>query len=50
MDAESDLNITGEMQRISNEVSDNWESTVFEMEEGQMVPCDDCDIDDFEIT
>ena len=49
-DAESDLNITGEIKRISNEVSDNWKSTVFKMEEGQMVLCDDCDIDDFEIT
>ena len=40
----------GEIKRISNEVSDTWKSTVFKVEEGQMVPCDDCNIDDFEIT
>ena len=49
-DAGSYLPQTGEIKRISNEVSDNWESTVFKMEEGQMVLCDDCNIDDFEIT
>ena len=49
-DAGSYLPQTGEIKRISNEVSDNWESTVFKMEEGQMVLCDDCNMDDFEIT
>ena len=39
----------GEIKRISHKVSDNWTSTVFKMEEGQMVPCD-CDMNDFEIT
>ena len=39
----------GKIKNISNEVSDNWTSTVFKMEEGRMVSCD-CDIDDFEIT
>ena len=39
----------GEIKRISHEVSDNWKSTVFKMEEGRMVSCD-CDMDDFEIT
>ena len=39
----------GEIKRISNEVSDNWTSTVFKMEKGRMVSCD-CDMDDFEIT
>jgi len=39
----------GEIKRISHEVSGNWKSTVFKMEEGRMVSCD-CDIDDFEIT
>ena len=39
----------GEIKRISNEVSNNWTSTVFKMEEGQMVLCD-CDMDDFSIT
>jgi hypothetical protein len=39
----------GEIKRISHEVSDTWKSTVFKMEGGQMVPCDDCNIDDFEI-
>jgi hypothetical protein len=39
----------GEIKRISNEVSDNWTSTVFKMEEGQMVSYD-CDMDDFEIS
>ena len=49
-DAGSYLPQTGEIKRISNEVSDTWKSTVFKVEEGQMVPCDDCNIDDFEIT
>lgn len=50
LDAGSDLPQTGEIKRISHEVSDNLNSTVFKLEEGQMVPCDDCNIDDFEIT
>ena len=50
LDAKSDLPQTGEIKRISHEVSDNLNSTVFKVEEGQMVPCDDCNIDDFEIT
>ncbi|MDA9627989.1 hypothetical protein N9S69_04045 [Flavobacteriaceae bacterium] len=50
LDAGSDLPQTGEIKRISHEVSDNLNSTVFKVEEGQMVPCDDCNIDDFEIT
>tara|TARA_B100000787_G_scaffold114783_1_gene85554 strand:+ start:462 stop:1082 length:621 start_codon:yes stop_codon:yes gene_type:complete len=41
---------SGEIESISNEVSDTWTSTVFKVVEGQMVPCDDCDINDFEIT
>ena len=41
---------TGEINSISNEVSPNWTSTVFKVVDGQMVPCDDCDINDFEIT
>ena len=49
-DAGSYLPQTGEIKRISNEVSDTWKSTVFKVVEGQMVPCDDCNIDDFEIT
>ena len=50
VDAGSDLSQTGEIKRISHEVSDNLNSTVFKVEEGQMVPCDDCNIDDFEIS
>jgi hypothetical protein len=50
LDAKSDLPQTGEIKRISHEVSDTWKSTVFKVVEGQMVPCDDCNIDDFEIT
>jgi hypothetical protein len=49
LDAKSDLPQTGEIKRISHEVSDTWKSTVFKVVEGQMVPCDDCNIDDFEI-
>ena len=51
-DAGSDLlgRDGGEIKRISHEVSDNLNSTVFKVEDGQMVPCDDCNIDDFEIT
>jgi hypothetical protein len=41
---------TGEINSISNEVSDNLTSTVFKVVEGRMVPCDDCDINDFDIT
>ena len=50
LDAKSDLPQTGEIKRISHEVSDNLNSTVFKVEDGQMVPCDDCNMDDFEIT
>jgi hypothetical protein len=49
LDAKSDVPQTGEIKRISHEVSNNLKSTVFKMENGQMVPCDDCNIDDFEI-
>ena len=51
-DAGSDLlgRDGGEIKRISHEVSDNLKSTVFKVVDGQMVPCDDCNIDDFEIT
>ena len=49
LDAKSDLPQTGEIKRISHEVSDTWKSTVFKVVEGQMVPCYDCNIDDFEI-
>ena len=38
-----------EIKKISNEVSVNWNSTVFKMEEGKMVACD-CKMDDFDIT
>ena len=48
-DLGSDQLEEGEIKSISHEVSDNWKSTVFKMEEGRMVPCD-CDMDDFEIT
>ena len=44
-DAESNLLEKVEIKKIS----DNWKSTIFKMEEGQMVPCD-CDMDDFEVT
>jgi len=46
----SDQSKTGQIKSISNEVSDNWTSTVFKVEDGRMVPCDNCDINDFEIT
>jgi len=49
-DVVSDQGRTGEIKSISNEVSDTWTSTVFKVVEGQMVPCDDCDINDFDIT
>ena len=48
-DAGSDQIEEGEIKSISHEVSDNLKSTVFKMEEGQMIPCD-FDIDNFEIT
>ena len=44
-EAESNLVEKVEIKKIS----DNWKSTIFKMEEGQMVPCD-CDMDDFEVT
>ena len=46
----SDQSKTGEIKSISNEVSDTWTSTVFKVEDGRMVPCDNCDINDFEIS
>ena len=49
LDAKSDVPQTGKIKRISHKVSDTWKSTVFKVVEGQMVPCDDCNIDDFEI-
>ena len=48
-DAGSDQIEEGEIKRMSHEVSDNLKSTVFKLEEGQMVSCD-CYMDDFEIT
>ena len=41
---------SGEINSISNQVSANMTSTVFIVVDGRMVPCDDCDINDFEIT
>ncbi|WP_238300001.1 hypothetical protein [Polaribacter irgensii] len=41
---------SGEINSISNEVSATLTSTVFKVVDGRMVPCDDCDINDFEIT
>ena len=41
---------SGEINSISNQVSANMTSTVFKVVDGRMVPCDDCDINDFEIT
>ena len=41
---------SGEIESISNEVSSTMTSTVFKVVDGRMVPCDDCDINDFEIT
>jgi hypothetical protein len=41
---------SGEIKSISNEVSDNLKSSIFKMENGQMVTCNDCNIDDFEVT
>jgi len=49
-EAKSFQSKSGEIESISNEVPDTWTSTVFKVVEGQMVPCDDCDINDFEIT
>jgi len=52
--ADAGTNVLGkgesEIKSISNKVSDNWKSTVFKMMDGQMVACDDCKIEDFEIT
>lgn len=48
-DAGSDQIEEGEIKRMSHEVSDYLKSTVFKLEEGQMVSCD-CYMDDFEIT
>jgi uncharacterized lipoprotein YajG len=36
-----------EIKSISNEVSDNLKSSIFKMENGQMVTCNYCNIDDF---
>ena len=41
---------SGAIESISNKVSANLTSTVFKVVDGRMVPCDDCDINDFEIT
>ena len=41
---------SGEINSISNQVSATMTSTVFKVVDGRMVPCDDCDINDFEIT
>ena len=41
---------SGAIESISNEVSATLTSTVFKVVDGRMVPCDDCDINDFEIT
>ena len=41
---------SGEINSISNQVSANMTSTVFKVVDGRMVPCDDCNINDFEIT
>tara|TARA_B100000809_G_scaffold228814_1_gene242057 strand:- start:154 stop:606 length:453 start_codon:yes stop_codon:yes gene_type:complete len=49
-DAEFYQGKTGEIESRSNEVSDNWKSTVFKVVDGRMLPCDDCDLDDYEIT
>ena len=46
-DVESARLGSGEIKSISNEVSDNLKSSIFKMENGQMVACN---IDDFEIT
>ena len=48
-EAKSFQSKSGEIESISNEVSDTWTSTVFKVVEGRMVPCDECDINDFEI-
>jgi len=41
---------SGAIESISNQVSATMTSTVFKVVDGRMVPCDDCDINDFEIT
>jgi len=41
---------SGAIESISNKVSASLTSTVFKVVDGRMVPCDDCDINDFEIT
>ena len=41
---------SGAIESISNKVSASMTSTVFKVVDGRMVPCDDCDINDFEIT
>ena len=46
-DAEFYQGKTGEIESRSNEVSDNWKSTVFKVVDGRMLPCDDCDLDDY---
>ena len=48
-DAGPDQLEEGVIKKISNEVSDNWSSTVFKIEDGKMVACN-CNMDDFEIT
>jgi hypothetical protein len=48
-DAGSDQIEEAEIKTISREVLDHLKSTVFKLEEGQMIPCD-CEIDDFDIT
>ena len=49
-EAKSFQSKSGEIESISNEVSATLTSTVFKVVEGRMVPCDDCDMNDFEIT
>ena len=49
-EAKSFQSKSGEIESISNEVSSTMTSTVFKVVDGRMVPCDDCDINDFEIT
>ena len=49
-EAKSFQSKSGEIESISNEVSPTLTSTVFKVVDGRMVPCDDCDINDFEIT
>ena len=49
-EAKSFQSKSGEIESLSNEVSATLTSTVFKVVDGRMVPCDDCDINDFEIT